>query len=80
MARSGAIPAPPPIRIISRSVSRAWNSPNGPETVTSSPAFNPKMKDDTLPGGVSGGAVTGGRAIRTTSWMTSSSTGALARE
>ena len=46
----GAIPAPPPIKTISLSVSRAKNSPNGPEMVTLSPGFWAKMNDDIWPG------------------------------
>src|SRR3990167_5151625 len=49
--RIGAIPAPPPIKTISASVSLAKNSPNGPYTVTLSPGFKLNTQDDILPGG-----------------------------
>ena len=39
--RIGAMPAPPPMNSISASVSRAKNSPKGPEMVTSSPGLSP---------------------------------------
>ena len=41
--RRGAMPAPPPMKTISRSVGLAWNSPKGPEMVTLSPGFWSKM-------------------------------------
>ena len=40
--RIGAIPAPPPMKSISASVSRAKNSPKGAEIVTLSPGFREK--------------------------------------
>ena len=51
--RIGAMPAPPPMKHISRSVSRAKNSPYGPETVTSSPGFRLKIHELMMPGGMS---------------------------
>jgi hypothetical protein len=49
--RIGAMPAPPPMKHISLSVSLAKNSPYGPEIVTSSPGLRLKMYDDIMPGG-----------------------------
>src|SRR5688572_30438549 len=49
-ARSGAMPAPPPIYIISRCVGLMWNSPYGPEIVTLSPGLRPKIYDEQIPG------------------------------
>ena len=51
--RIGAIPAPPPMKHISLSVSRAKNSPYGPATVTSSPGFRLKTQELMMPGGTS---------------------------
>ena len=39
----GAMPAPPPIKIISASVSLAKNSPKGPKIVILSPFFRLKI-------------------------------------
>ena len=49
--RIGAMPAPPPMKIISASVSLAKNSPNGPYTVTLSPGLRLNTQDDIWPGG-----------------------------
>ncbi len=78
--RIGAMPAPPPTKTISASVSRAKNSPNGPETVTVSPGLSPKMYDDMMPGGADSSALGGGVAMRTFSMMISRSSGKLAIE
>ena len=51
--RIGAIPAPPPTKHISLSVSRAKNSPKGPDTVSSSPGLRLNTYDDMIPGGMS---------------------------
>ena len=51
--RIGAMPAPPPMKHISLFVSRAKNSPNGPDTVTSSPGFRLKTYELMMPGGMS---------------------------
>src|SRR5690242_12436625 len=72
--RIGAMPAPPPMKIISFLVSRAKNSPNGPEMMTSSPGLRLKMYDDIRPGGASG-SLGGGVAMRTLSMMTPYSSG-----
>ena len=48
------MPAPPPMKIISRSVGLMWNSPKGPEMVTLSPGFRLKMEELMMPGGTSG--------------------------
>ena len=61
--RIGAMPAPPPMKHISRSVSRAKNSPYGPETVTSSPGFRLKIHELMMPGGMSS-RYSGGNAMR----------------
>jgi hypothetical protein len=61
-------------------VSRAKNSPNGPETVTVSPGFSAKMYDDMMPGGTESSARGGGVAMRTLSMMMSRSSGKLAIE
>ena len=73
--RIGAIPAPPPMKSISASVSLAKNSPNGPEIVTSSPGLSPNRYAVILPGGVPSGARGGGEAMRTLSMMTPFSSG-----
>ncbi len=73
--RIGAMPAPPPMNTISLSVSRAKNSPKGPEMVTSSPGLRVNMYDDILPGGTSSGAPGGGVAMRTLSMMMPFSSG-----
>ena len=41
------------------------NSPYGPEIVTLSPGFRPKIYEDIMPGGVPFGARGGGEATRT---------------
>src|SRR5690606_41361043 len=51
--RIGAIPAPPPTKTISASVSLAKNSPKGPYTVTLSPGFKLNTQDDMIPAGKS---------------------------
>ena len=51
--RIGAMPAPPPTKHISLFVSRAKNSPNGPDTVSSSPGFRLKTYELMMPGGIS---------------------------
>ena len=61
--RIGAIPAPPPMNIISAPVSLAKNSPKGPNTVILSPGFRLNTKVDMMPGGISL-APGGGVAIR----------------
>ena len=48
----GAMPAPPPIKTISFSVSLAKNSPKGPEITTSSPGLKLKIYEDILPAGI----------------------------
>ena len=77
--RMGAMPAPPPTKTISFFVSRAKNSPKGPEIVTSSPGFRLKMYDDMMPGGTFCQQLLarsqGGLAIRTLSMMMPSSSG-----
>ena len=47
------MPAPPPTKTISASVSLAKNSPNGPKTLTLSPGLRPKVQEDINPGGTS---------------------------
>ena len=69
------MPAPPPLKSISASVSRAKNSPNGPEIVTSSPGLSPNRYAVILPGGVPSGARGGGEAMRTLSMITPVSSG-----
>ncbi len=61
--RIGAMPAPPPMKHISAFVSRAKNSPKGPETVTSSPSFRLKTQELMMPGGMSS-LYPGGKAMR----------------
>ena len=53
----------------------AGGETEGPEIVTSSPGFRPKMKEDILPGGVPSGARGGGLAIRTFSMIRPTSSG-----
>ena len=55
------MPAPPPTKTISASVSFAKNSPKGPKTLTLSPGLRPKVHDDINPGGTS--CPGGGEAI-----------------
>ena len=73
--RIGAMPAPPPMNIISAWVSFAKNSPKGPEMVTSSPGLRLKMYELILPGGIPSGARGGGVATRTFSMMMPRSSG-----
>ncbi len=73
--RIGAMPAPPPTNTISASVSRAKNSPNGPDTTAVSPGLSEKIHDETTPGGTSSAAPGGGVAMRTLSITTPFSSG-----
>src|SRR5690606_11827063 len=80
----GAIPAPPPIYTISRSVGLMWNSPYGPEIYTLSPVFLEKTKEEQTPGLTSIQRLLalsqGGVAIRMVSMMMLPSAGWLAME
>ncbi len=72
--RIGAMPAPPPTKTISWSVSRAKNSPKGPYTVTLSPFLRLNTHDDILPGGMSS-RPGGGEATRMLNFTTPFSSG-----
>lgn len=71
--RIGAMPAPPPMKTISASVSLAKNSPNGPYTVTLSPGLRLNTQDDICPGGRS--LPGGGEAMRMLNLTTPFSSG-----